>query len=267
MGVTSFSLAWRVWFVASSMGILLFLPFLMAWLDGSIRKEPAESLPRRPVESVFAILAMVGTAQFIYGPFYTIHSLLFPNFLVFPFVIWLGIRFGLKTVVTANILWSGIAIWGTLNGVGLYGNVVQPFDEKILSLQVFLIVEILTQLIVFALASTSRQMLTNVKKQERQYQSLVESTPDIIARFDKECRYLFISPAAQAITKIAAEAMVGRTSRELGLPKKLSDFQESMIRQVFQTGKPREGEFKNPDVNYLMVFNNRFLPEKTIRVM
>jgi PAS domain S-box-containing protein len=55
-------------------------------------------------------------------------------------------------------------------------------------------------------------------EQELKYRTLVENSPDIIARFDREGRYQFVSAQVEAATGLPAQELLGKTDAELGLP-------------------------------------------------
>jgi PAS domain S-box-containing protein len=73
--------------------------------------------------------------------------------------------------------------------------------------------------------------------EEKKYQTLVENLPDTIARFDRNLRYCYVSPAAKRHSGVSNEDYSGRTDRELGLPGEIADGWEAALRQVFETGQ------------------------------
>lgn len=54
---------------------------------------------------------------------------------------------------------------------------------------------------------------------QRQLSTLLENLPDLIARFDLDRRFVYVSPAVSRTFDIPAEAFIGRTSREMGLDR------------------------------------------------
>src|SRR5437899_1508708 len=58
------------------------------------------------------------------------------EYLVFPFLIWAAIRFGIAGAAFANLLTATIAIWGTGRGFGPYA--AGQGDERLMLLQIFL---------------------------------------------------------------------------------------------------------------------------------
>ncbi|HEV2459206.1 MAG TPA: PAS domain S-box protein [Ktedonobacterales bacterium] len=99
-------------------------------------------------------------------------------------------------------------------------------------------------------------------EQKRFFRTLVENSPDIITRFDRNLRHLYVSPAAEALTGIPYRERLGKTYAEIGLPETLFGPWEQTLRHVFVDGKPRsfDTEFRAPGkpVRYSHV---RYIPE------
>ncbi len=68
--------------------------------------------------------------------------------------------------------------------------------------------------------------------------SIVENTQDIIARFDKEKRHIYISPSVRTRGGFPPEYYLGKTLEEAGMPAAVAELQGRWIDEVFRTGKP-----------------------------
>lgn len=77
-----------------------------------------------------------------------------------------------------------------------------------------------------------------LRRSEQNYRSLVESSTDIIMRFDKENRHLFINPSVKGVFSLDPDDFIGKSHRELGFPAGEYLYWERAIQQVFETGKP-----------------------------
>ena len=97
---------------------------------------------------------------------------------------------------------------------------------------------------------------------EAKFRSLVEAMPDIVMRFDRECRHLYASPNVEAVAGLKPEAFIGRTHAELGFPPELCLLLENRIKESFASGQPAETEFTYGDGAAARHFNWRLLPEK-----
>ncbi len=76
----------------------------------------------------------------------------------------------------------------------------------------------------------------------RRYETLVENSPDVIARFDRNVRYLFVNSAIAKVSPISPEDFKGKAMQEVGFTKEQADTRELKIRQVVATGVSAEAE-------------------------
>ncbi|MFN2291368.1 MAG: PAS domain S-box protein, partial [Anaerolineae bacterium] len=83
-----------------------------------------------------------------------------------------------------------------------------------------------------------------LRRGKREFESLAEHLPDIVARFDRQLRHLYVNPAVEKLTGLSQEAYLGRTNRELGMPEDLCAFWDEETRKVFETGQVRVIEFE-----------------------
>lgn len=83
-----------------------------------------------------------------------------------------------------------------------------------------------------------------LRSQEEQYRTLVENTPDIIMRFDRQYRHLYVNPSVEKLTGVPASQFLSRTYGDMGFDQEKCDFREQAIEEVFQTANPIEREFQ-----------------------
>ncbi|HEV2461393.1 MAG TPA: PAS domain S-box protein, partial [Ktedonobacterales bacterium] len=103
-------------------------------------------------------------------------------------------------------------------------------------------------------------------EQERLFRTLVEHSPDIIARFDRELRYLYVNPAIHQVSPLPETAYIGKTNAELGWPEAAYAPAHRAIEQVFQTGAPQaleEIDVTSPDPDAPRYLRAQILPECT----
>jgi len=106
-----------------------------------------------------------------------------------------------------------------------------------------------------------RRAEESLRQSEAHYRALVENTPDIIARFDRDCRYRFVNSAVAQVSEVKPEDFVGRSLREVGFSDEQASFREKMIRNVFETRTPFETEFEFERANGPAIFEWRVYPE------
>ena len=109
---------------------------------------------------------------------------------------------------------------------------------------------------------TERQTITDqLRRSEVQFKTLVENAPDIIARFDRQLRHLYVSPMATRVTGLSQADYIGKTNRELGMPAEQCDLWEAQTRAVLADGQPHEYEFSFLSPAGLRYFQSKIVPE------
>ncbi len=93
------------------------------------------------------------------------------------------------------------------------------------------------------------------------YRSLVENFPDILDRFDRDYRHLYVNPAGARIHGVSPGQIMGKTIRETGVLEPFSTLWESRIRQVYKTGKPLQVRDTFPGVNGTLYYESQCSPE------
>ncbi|HOV06136.1 MAG TPA: PAS domain S-box protein [Anaerolineaceae bacterium] len=100
-----------------------------------------------------------------------------------------------------------------------------------------------------------------LRKQEEDYRTLTENSPDLIVRFDLNKRFMFINQAAVVSGSIKADDYLGKTIQECGILMEGIEPWEDSLQQVIETGQVMETEdtLRLPDGNQYFV--THFIPE------
>ena len=80
------------------------------------------------------------------------------------------------------------------------------------------------------------QATHGLRQRERELRSVTENTPDLLTRFDRQCRHVFANSVIEKIIGYPAVEVLGKTHRQLGMPKNLCTPWETAIRYVFDHG-------------------------------
>ncbi|MEB3826322.1 PAS domain-containing protein [Phormidium sp. CCY1219] len=83
----------------------------------------------------------------------------------------------------------------------------------------------------------------------------------IIACCDRQLRYIYVSPALEAVLGIATKQAIGKTPTELEMPAEFVRQWETAVRQVFATGQPQWREVLVPLGTQVRRYEAHFLPE------
>ncbi len=106
-----------------------------------------------------------------------------------------------------------------------------------------------------------RTVEEELRRRLEEYRALAENSPDIVDRFDRDFRHLYVNAAgARALGRPAAE-IIGRTIAETAVPEPYRRLWEHRIRQVFDTAAPIEVEDTFPTPQGVRLFHSRCVPE------
>jgi PAS domain S-box-containing protein len=112
-----------------------------------------------------------------------------------------------------------------------------------------------------AVADALRQSEQRLREREEELRTLTDNSPDILSRFDRELRHLFVNAAVTRATGLPASHFIGKTNRDLGMPPALCDQWDACLHRVFETGQPQVVEFSFDSPDGLRHFQGRFIPE------
>jgi integral membrane sensor domain MASE1 len=146
-----FPRVWRIWWLADTLGILIVTPALLAWKD--IFSTLIKIRFKSSVEMVLLFICLAIVSILIFKPSgENVHPLLY---IVFPFLIWASLRFGMWGAFSGSLIVVTIAVWHTIHGHGPLTSHGEKAAEYIIWLQAYLGVMMLTALII--VANTTRR--------------------------------------------------------------------------------------------------------------
>jgi PAS domain S-box-containing protein len=84
-------------------------------------------------------------------------------------------------------------------------------------------------------------------QRDEMFRALAENSTDVLMRFDRSLRHLWVNDIVTSQTGIPAHEFIGKTHRELGFPEELCAAFEAAIEHVFATGSVHRIEFQLPN--------------------
>lgn len=96
-----------------------------------------------------------------------------------------------------------------------------------------------------------------------EFRTLAENLPDLVARFDRQLRFVYVNRAVQVMLGTPAEEIIGKTDVEIGLPEEMARVRERKMREVLATGCERTNEFVFQGSSGPRHFESRIVPERT----
>jgi PAS domain S-box-containing protein len=101
-----------------------------------------------------------------------------------------------------------------------------------------------------------------LRESKETYRALVETLPDIVIRFDRGGRHLFVSDNVRDVVDLQAAQFIGKTHRELGFPDAQCRVWEETVRNVFDSGSPFETEYRFEGKRGPVIYNWRLVPDR-----
>lgn len=93
------------------------------------------------------------------------------------------------------------------------------------------------------------------------FRALAENSPDIIDRFNRDLRHLYVNPAGLRLHGLPARRVIGRTIRQTGLAEPYCSLWEDRIREVFASAQAIDVTDSFPAPGGLRYFESRCVPE------
>lgn len=85
-----------------------------------------------------------------------------------------------------------------------------------------------------------------IRVSEERFRALAENSADVVMRFDREARHLYVNAVVEGQTGIPPARFIGATHRDLGFPDHLCQTWETAIERVFATASIHRIEFQLP---------------------
>jgi diguanylate cyclase (GGDEF)-like protein len=206
IGVTTLSLGglarwadfpymWTTWWLGDFTGDLVFGPFILLWAAEPVLANWRSLRWRDALEAVFLLVSLVGVSLVVFAGLYPSDIKTYPlEFLCGPWLLWAAFRFGRREVVTALVILSGIAVWGTRHGYGPF--VHGTPNESLMLLQIYTAVTAIMSVVVASVVSERKAALERLHDQATtdplttlaNYRHLMDVLRSEIARSDRTGR-------------------------------------------------------------------------------
>ena len=205
----TFLAIWVTWWIGDLLGALVVAPVLLTWIS-----LPSERINKRSsIEAgiLLVLLAIVTWFVFSSQPLSGVfHQAMI--YVIFPFVIWAALRFGQRGATIAIFLISGIAIWGTSQGMGPFS--LESKNDSLVLLQTFMAVVALTGLILAAATLERRKATDSLQQRVADLAILNDSSKTFLDSF--EITNIFQTICKLAVKRLGVEVAWIETREEAG---------------------------------------------------
>ncbi len=100
-----------------------------------------------------------------------------------------------------------------------------------------------------------------LSESEERFRTLVENAPDLIMRFDRDHKHLFVNSASNTVLNIKPEAFIGKTHFDMGFPTDMCEFWEQEMNLAFESKQQHCVDFTLTLDDEIRYFEWQLIPE------
>lgn len=116
--------------------------------------------------------------------------------------------------------------------------------------------------VIFWDVTAQRRAEDELRRSEQEFRSLAENMPDIVTRYDRQLRHIYLNPQVSAVTGKPADFFLGKSNSELNMPPGLVQLWREKMLAAFESGQPQSMEFAYTDHSgSVRHFESRLVPE------
>ncbi len=189
---------WTTWWIGDMLGALVVASLLLTWMS----RLPIRASNRSYLEGGVLLVLLALIAWLVFSslpPSGVFHQALI--YVIFPFVIWAALRFGQRGATIGIALVSGIAIWGTSQGMGPFS--LESKNDSLVILQTFTAVVSLTALILAAATIERRKAADALRQKADDLATLNDSSRTFLDNF--EINSIFQTICQLAVTRLGLD--------------------------------------------------------------
>lgn len=101
-----------------------------------------------------------------------------------------------------------------------------------------------------------------LEERELQYRTLVHNLPDLVVRFDRECRFTYVSPVMETLVGVKPETLVGKSLLDSGFEAHRAAPWEAAVRRVFAQGTDERLALERVGADGLRFWDGRLVAER-----
>jgi PAS domain S-box-containing protein len=196
-----------LWFVGDYLGILLVAPVVMSWWP---KREP-EGLWPAARDRLWALVILMGLAAVVVVVFQADpapEAVLYTPFWTLPFLLLAALVLGVRGVSLGTLLVAVASVAFTVAGHGPFALPGMEVPERVLALQMYLILNIVPLLLLAA-------ALEGLRRREEEYRRVIENTQEGVWLSDLRDRAIFVNSRLCEMLGLRLGDCQGRTPAEL----------------------------------------------------
>ncbi|OGR37746.1 MAG: hypothetical protein A2051_06885 [Desulfovibrionales bacterium GWA2_65_9] len=99
------------------------------------------------------------------------------------------------------------------------------------------------------------------RAREQEFRTLAENSPDMIVRYDRDCRRIYVNPTTERVTGHMERELLGKTPTEISTLGQAARRYHELLQGVLATGKPCEIDMNVPRGEEVACFSYNLVPE------
>jgi diguanylate cyclase (GGDEF)-like protein/PAS domain S-box-containing protein len=203
----AFRQLWWTWWMGDAASDLLIAPVALMW-----SARPRFRTWLEGAEAVGLAAGLVVASLLVFARPFDSAAGQPLEYMLFPFLIWAALRFGVAGAAIANLMGASLAIWGTIHGLGPYA--AGRGDDRLMLLQIFLGTVGGCGLILGATVSDR-------DASRKRKAAMLEAALDCVISIDHLGRIIEFNPAAERTFGLARASVVGKDMARLLIPERL----------------------------------------------
>jgi diguanylate cyclase (GGDEF)-like protein/PAS domain S-box-containing protein len=229
----SFWSTWQIAWLSRALGILVAAPILLTWADARIKP-----IDNADVERLIE-LAILTTGLFVCSLYIFVGSFSLNNksYLVVPFLVWVALRFGPKSMSICGLIVALVASYGTVQHLQIFAINDATIAPTMLALGSFLGITLITCYILATQWEQSKRIQQALHESKERYRLLIENQGEGIGILSPQDVFTFANPAAEQIFGTSPDRLEGRTLKEFVIPRQYIHFrrQIALLKQTQKT--------------------------------
>ncbi|MCW7752901.1 response regulator [Desulfobotulus sp. H1] len=117
---------------------------------------------------------------------------------------------------------------------------------------------------IHARVKTHLRLQRLLRESEQRQEVLIQELPDLVMRYDRQGRHLFISSNIKEINNIQPSDYIGKTHRDLNFDPAICQFWENALETVFRTAASLETEYTFSGREKPMIHHIKIIPEYSL---
>ena len=206
--------AWNIWWRGDALGMLLVAPALLTLSE--LRSVKFSAMPPiRIVEALILVAGLILATPLWLGADLKIGAVAagLPC-LVYPFLVWAGLRFGIAGVAWASVVVAIETVWIMANGANPLVTAGSPVQDHVLAVQAFLAIAAATSLVLSTVVSERVRAQESLLLSEERLRTIGNIVPVLIGYYDQDLRFRLGNKTYEDWFRQPREARYGRTVRE-----------------------------------------------------